>query len=133
MIKKIVVCIALIATMAHAEAAQLWEDGPVFQLGYGLQSCAKFTSAQANVPLGQATGVTWADGRTYFAEGSHYVTWAQGFISAANLFDRRLDIRVDNAGIDGWLRRWCEQHPADGFGQAVKAFIVDRADNHGGH
>jgi hypothetical protein len=136
---KILACAALVAATAHAEGPQpfdwsrpLWEGGTAFVHSPGNDSCATFISAQADVRLGDEVRLTWR-GRNYFSDGSHYVSWAAGFISAANVFDHRLDIRVDPAGIDGWLRRWCEQHPADSFETAVETFVRDRASNYGGH
>lgn len=65
------------------------------------------------------------DGRTYFDEAVRYADWVEGYLTEANDTTRGTQhpqISVDFAGIDLWLRQWCERHPADLFVNAVTSF-----------
>ena len=67
------------------------------------------------------------EGRAY-DEHIRYAEWVLGFLTATNLWvmDGRNQLRIDNAAIDVWIRKWCEQNPTKPLFQAANAFVLDQ-------
>ena len=42
------------------------------------------------------------------------------------VLDQPNGIKTDNAAIDVWIRKWCEQNPTQDFVDAASAFVWDR-------
>src|SRR5438046_1599433 len=85
-----------------------------FALGVGMNSCGMYLSAAHNHPPGMSQAVKVSEGE-FFDEHARYAQWLAGFISATNfsIASAGLDgtVRSDNASIDVWVRKWCEQNP----------------------
>ena len=56
------------------------------------------------------------------------MAWLAGFLDAANLWvtNDRNSIQSDNAAIDVWIRKWCEQNPTKTLVEAASAFVWDQ-------
>lgn len=83
-------------------------------------SCGAFVSAvQKNDP-----GEEWVmpDGTHYATMAYLYMTWVAGYLTAENMHrTQERQIRVDRDGLAGWLKIYCEKHPAQTIQQAVYA------------
>jgi hypothetical protein len=79
---------------------------PVMVLSYGSNDCTRFV---------RATGV----------EKQMYLSWTEGFISAANTGDsgtgRMAGIFWNQAANADWLQSYCTKNPQDGFMLAAQA------------
>jgi hypothetical protein len=51
-----------------------------------------------------------------------------GFFSATNwlVMDEHNQLRIDNAAVDVWIRKWCEQNPTKALVEAAWAFVWDQ-------
>ena len=56
------------------------------------------------------------------------MAWLAGFLDATNLWvtNDRNSIQSDNAAIDVWIRKWCEQNPTKTLVEAASAFVWDQ-------
>ena len=97
-----------------------------------LLSCAFTINAQSQTMhvIGAGTNVscgTWFTSRRSNEEFSMQ-NWALGFMSGAEVFGEVGNIlgNTDADGVAYWLDRYCSQHPASPFFDAVKAFIQER-------
>jgi len=55
------------------------------------------------------------------------MAWLGGFFSAMNfLISEPNQIQGDNAAIDVWIRKWCEQNPTKQLIDAAWAFALDQ-------
>jgi hypothetical protein len=56
------------------------------------------------------------------------MAWLNGFLIATNWWvaDERNQIHVDNAAIDVWIRKWCEQNPTKPLAGAASEFVWDQ-------
>ena len=56
------------------------------------------------------------------------MAWLGGFFSAMNwlVLDEPNGIKTDNAAIDVWIRKWCEQNPTKTLVEAASAFVWDQ-------
>ena len=56
------------------------------------------------------------------------MAWLAGFLDATNLrvTNDRNSIQSDNAAIDVWIRKWCEQNPTKTLVEAASAFVWDQ-------
>jgi hypothetical protein len=101
----------------------------VFVIGMGDESCGKYLSAVHNQPPGKYRVLNRRDGE-YYDEHMVYVEWLKGFLTALNLSSVMAGkdniTTADNAAIDVWIRRWCEQNPTKKLIEAVLAFTKDQ-------
>jgi hypothetical protein len=100
--------------------------------GFGNYSCAKFLNASVGTPFGEMGEHPW-NGKTFVTENAAYQEWLEGYISGFNMFfafgePGQPDIRVDIAGIDAWVRNYCQTHPADSLTTAAWSFIASRSE-----
>jgi hypothetical protein len=109
------ICFGLLLTaVAHA--------APVFIIGAGHDSCGELIGAIGDAPTGKMTTTTGV-----------YLEWLMGFVSgfnAAHVGERELQVRgIDAAGMDLWMRNWCNQHPTQKVIDGALVFINEmRAD-----
>jgi hypothetical protein len=56
------------------------------------------------------------------------MAWLNGFLNATNLWvtQEPNGIRDDNAAIDVWIRKWCEQNPTKPLIEAARQFVLDQ-------
>jgi hypothetical protein len=56
------------------------------------------------------------------------MAWLGGFFSATNqwVLNAPNGIQIDNAAIDVWIRKWCEQNPTKSLFEAASAFVWDQ-------
>jgi hypothetical protein len=93
--------------------------------GVGSDSCEKFLSAEAGLPPGQTLRTT-IQGHQYVGATEIYAEWVDGFLTAALSGQENKQIAADSAGVDLWLRKWCDAHPANNLLDAVVAFVRDQ-------
>jgi hypothetical protein len=98
--------IALCSSVAAAAALE-----PAMILSYGSNDCARFLRAPR-------------------LEKQMYLSWTEGFISAANLRDaganRMAGMFWNQAVNTAWLQTYCTRNPASGFVLAADALRVAR-------
>jgi hypothetical protein len=115
----IIIALCLIGSAARAAS------GDVYFLGLGQKSCGAFIAATAGVPPGQYRVIQRQDGE-YTNELSRYQQWMMGLASgynAAHLEDTKLQLNVDIAALDLWMRNWCNKNPTKLLMSAGLAFI----------
>src|SRR5262245_48844685 len=93
------------------------QSGMNFVSGFGGNSCGKYLAAVHGHPPGSGRVLKRPEG-PFYDEHLLYAEWLAGFFSAMNWFTFKEEnqIRDDEAAIDVWIRKWCEQNPTKGFG-----------------
>ena len=112
-----VVAALILSTACHAQGRS------TFIHNWGTNSCAKYLAAVQGHPPG--TGIV----RGQFSDDHFlYMAWLGGFFSAMNVWmmDERNEIKSDNAAIDVWIRKWCEQNQTKQLVDAAWAFAWDQ-------
>jgi hypothetical protein len=119
------VCFGLLLTAA-AHAA------PVFEIGSGLDSCGKYIAALGDAPPGKYREMNTARG-VYVSENKVYQAWLLGFVTGFNAVyagDLEQQVtKIDPAGMDLWMRNWCNQHPTQTVLDGAIAFINEMLTN----
>jgi hypothetical protein len=122
------VCFGLLLTaIAYAETGQ------VFLIGSGEHSsCGEFIATIGNVPPGSYRARNTASG-VLVSENKAYQEWLMGFVSGFN-YSHSNDLeqqvtKIDPAGLDLWMRNWCNQHPAKAVFEGASAFIGEMRSN----
>jgi hypothetical protein len=66
--------------------------------------------------------------RGYSDDHFRYMGWLNGFLIATNWWVTREPngIQSDDAAIDVWIRKWCEQNPTKPLAHAASAFVRDQ-------
>jgi hypothetical protein len=117
-------------------AAMIWgavahaEPGDFFGLGAGQDSCGKFIASIGKRPPGKMQSMTTRDG-DFVSENVAYIQWLTGFVSGFNAVvvtigeEQRQVRQVDGAGLDLWMRNWCNQHPTQQVVDGALAFIKE--------
>jgi hypothetical protein len=127
MVKRLAICCVAMTWGAVAHAG----PGEVFVIGSGQHSsCGKFIAAIGDAPPGRyrernnATGV-------FVSENTKYQEWLMGYVSgfnAAHAGDLEQQVtKIDPAGIDLWMRNWCNKHPTETIFDGAAAFIEMRS------
>ena len=109
----VTISIALLAFPAASE---------VMGQGVGItDSCGSVVQAFKR----HAPGTEWVyRGELYPTESTNYMTWVQGYITAENFHrDEPNQIRVDRAGVAGWIENYCRKHPTQLLLHATMEFI----------
>jgi hypothetical protein len=113
--------LACVSTAGHAQTFGI--------LGVGTNSCGMYLSAVHNHPPGMSRIVNTREGQ-FFDEHMRYRDWLGGFISATNFSSASTgldqDIKTDDAAIDVWVRKWCEQNPTKSVIEAAMAFVREQ-------
>jgi hypothetical protein len=118
-----VIAALVLSTACHAE-----DWGSVkFVTGLGNNSCGKYLAAVHGHPPGGGKALDHPDGRLY-DDHFRYMAWLSGFFSATNwlVMDEHNQLRIDNAAVDVWIRKWCEQNPTKALVEAAWAFVWDQ-------
>jgi hypothetical protein len=100
------------------------EDRGTMVMGDGIESCGKFIAASTDNKPGNYKRMDTPSGR-YVNEISRYQQWFMGFVSASNSAypdDISKQIKVDLAGLDLWMRNWCNHHPVNTVFDGMIAF-----------
>ena len=101
-------------------------------MGVGQRSCGQFIATISKIPPGEAGIMHTRDG-LFVSENVEYQQWLSGFVSGFN--DAHADdlgqqvSRIDLAGMDLWMRNWCNQHPTDKVFDGAEAFIHEMRTN----
>jgi hypothetical protein len=99
-------------------------------LGVGNNSCGQYLSAVHNHPPGKYRVMNHQEGQ-FSDQHARYYDWLAGFVSASNLWMARTNtgstITTDNAAIDVWVRRWCEQNPTKTVTEAANEFVISHS------
>jgi hypothetical protein len=95
---------------------------------WGNHSCGKYLAAVHGNPPGAGRAFNNPQ-RGHFYDDHHlYMAWLGGFFTATNMWVLNDDngIRGDNAAIDVWIRKWCEQNPTKPLFHAAEEFLRDQ-------
>ena len=108
-------------TMADAQ------EKVIFTTGLANNSCGKYLAAVHSHPPGKNRVVDLPEGQ-FSDDHRRYADWLVGFLTATNLWvmDGPNQLKVDDAAIDVWIRKWCEQNPTKPLFQAAMAFVRDQ-------
>jgi hypothetical protein len=119
----------LMAGVAHAE------PGETFVIGSGHDSCGMFIAAIGNDKPGRYRETNRATG-VFVSENRAYQEWLEGFVSgfnAAQVAHRgKLEqqvTKIDLAGMDLWVRNWCNKHPTETVFHGAETFIIEMLTN----
>ena len=98
-----------------------------FTTGLGNSSCGKYLAAVHGHPPGKTTVADLPQGQ-FHDDHRRYADWLGGFLTATNwlVIDGRNQLHIDNAAIDVWIRKWCEQNPTKSLVEAAVAFVADQ-------
>ena len=94
----------------------------------GNDSCGKYLAAVHGHAPGKGSGFNDRWRGKFSDDHSLYMAWLGGFFSAMNwlVLDEPNGIKTDNAAIDVWIRKWCEQNPTKSLFQAAAEFVRDQ-------
>ena len=121
----------LTADVAHAD-----QTG-IFTIGIGNLSCGKFIASIGKRPPGKME--TTRDG-DLVSENAMYTQWLMGFVSGVNSVlyvynathpgeEQQQIESIDAAGVDLWMRNWCNQHPVKTVFEGAETFITEMRTN----
>jgi hypothetical protein len=98
-------------------------------IGAGQKSCGTFIAAVhargTETPVGSSWQTTAPNGAKMFSEITRFQEWMMGFVTGynhANESDVDLQISIDLAALDLWLRNYCKQNPTKTVVQAAGDF-----------
>jgi hypothetical protein len=116
-----VIAALTLSTACHAQGVDAYISG----LGYN--SCGKYLAAVHGQAPGTGKLLTGPEGQL-FDDHTRYMDWLDGFFSATNVWvlNDPNGIKNDNAAVDAWIRKWCEQSPTKLFIDAAWAFVWDQ-------
>src|SRR5262245_28850325 len=108
-------------TVAHAGSAD------VTGWGIGGNSCGKFIASTGSLAPGKYRDFDSENDR-FVTENTQYQQWLMGFLTGFNAGistegKQQISRKIDLAGIDLWMRNWCNQHPTKNVFQGMNAFI----------
>ena len=124
------VCFAAMiwGAIAHAETT-------VTVFGQGALSCGKFIAAIGNIAPGKVLVMDNTGSGRFVSENAVYVQWLTGFITGVNVaLAGELEQQIkglDLAGVDLWMRNWCNQHPTNMLFDGAVAFFNEMRSNAG--
>jgi hypothetical protein len=111
----------LTAGVAHAGTTRV--------SGLGTDSCGRLIAAVGSVPPGKFRSRDTASG-VFVNEYAQYQEWLMGFVSGFNaMHEEEQQVSVDLAGLDLWMRNWCNKHPAQKVFHGALAFIDEMRSN----
>src|SRR6516225_4846991 len=122
------VCFAAMIWCAVAHAEQT-----AYTIGMGNLSCGKYIASIGKRPPGKIQSMTTRDG-DLVSENAEYLQWLLGFVSGVNTTlsafnaahpgeEQQQIESIDAAGVDLWMRNWCNQHPVKAVFEGAEAFI----------
>jgi len=96
-------------------------------MGVGTESCGAFLAARGQNNPGSALELQAPDGSVTFDKSYLFAEWINGFLTLYNIDNSgKAQIDIDFAGIDLWLRQWCEAHPTKRLVDAVAVFADEQ-------
>ncbi len=101
----------------------------VYVSGLGAHSCGKYLAAVHGHPPGIGMGFNDPQRGRFSDDHSRYMAWLGGFFTAMNwlVMDGANQFQSDDAAIDVWIRKWCDQNPTTKtLIEAASAFIWDQ-------
>jgi hypothetical protein len=121
--RSLAVCFAAMIGGAHAESPG------AFAIGIGTYSCGRFIATIGKLPPGNIQTIATGDG-DFISENGEYQQWLLGYVSgfnAAHGAEREQQVtRIDIAGMDLWMRNWCNKHPTNSIAEGAVAFLSTR-------
>jgi hypothetical protein len=101
-------------------------DMGTFVLGSGHDSCGRLIATIGSAPPGSYKTMNTGSG-VFISEYKQYQEWLMGFVSGfngahANQIEQQVK-SIDLAGMDLWMRNWCNQHPRRTVFEGASAFI----------
>ena len=122
-------------SLAVCFAAMIWgavAHAEVTGWGVGSHSCGRFIATIGNLPPGEYRSVDPRNDH-FVSENTQYQQWLMGFLTGFNFnaFNtapaddqgQQISGRIDLAGMDLWMRNWCNQHPTESVFHGAAAFI----------
>ena len=123
-------------SLAVCFAAMIWgavahaESPTTYVLGVGSYSCGRFIATTSKHLPG--TIMPSRDGN-FVSENAEYTQWLLGFLSgfnAAHAGEREQQVTgSDPAGMDLFMRNWCNQHPTQSVFEGALALINEMRSN----
>jgi hypothetical protein len=117
----------LTAGIAHAEEGLTgW--------GVGSKSCGQFIATIGKLAPGKYRTIDTKN-ETFVSENTDYQQWLMGFLTGFNFAhavddkEQPIPKRIDLAGMDLWMRNWCNQHPTGSFVDGASAFLGEMRTN----
>ena len=108
-------------------ACSIQAANPANVVGVGTESCGAFLAARGQSNPGSALFYQAPDGSVTFDKSYLFAEWINGFLSLGNLDNsNKAQIDIDFAGIDLWLRQWCEARPTKRLVDAALAFTAEQ-------
>ena len=94
----------------------------------GTHSCGKYLAAVHGHAPGAGIGFNDRWRGQFYDNPFLYMAWLAGILDATNLWvtNDRNSIQSDNAAIDVWIRKWCEQNPTKTLVEAAVEFVRDQ-------
>jgi hypothetical protein len=94
----------------------------------GTHSCGKYLAAVHGHAPGKGIGFNDRWRGQFSDDHTRYLDWLAGFLTATNWWvtNEPNGIQSDNAAIDVWIRKWCEQNPTKTLFDAASAFVWDQ-------
>ncbi len=121
-------------SLAVCFAAMIWgavAHAEIIVLGQGTASCGQFIATIGNRAPGMSRSRRTPDGDLLVSENTVYLAWLLGFVSGVNATsEEQQQVRqLDPAGLDLWMRNWCNKHPMQPVGEAVQLFLIEMRTN----
>ena len=102
-----------------------------YVIGSGELSCGRLLFAASGVDPGKYRTMNTADG-LFVNEHAQYQEWLMGFVTGFNSAHADLAQQIetiDLAGMDLWMRDWCNKHPTQPIFEGAIAFIDEMRTN----
>jgi hypothetical protein len=128
---------ALLITPVKADdvgVAAHGEMGNTFQMGVGMHSCGRLIAAVGGIPPGKYRE-TNTGSSVFVNEYAQYQQWLAGFVSGFNSShasqpeQHQQVTGIDSAGMDLWMRNWCNKHPTQTVSYGAAVFINEMLSN----
>jgi hypothetical protein len=120
--------VAVVIAALTLTTASYGQDRKFTIHSWGNNSCGKYLAAVHGHAPGAGKGFNDRWQGQFSDDHTLYMAWLGGFFSAMNVYvlDQPNEIQSDNAAIDVWIRKWCEQNPTKQLIDAASAFVWDQ-------
>jgi hypothetical protein len=123
------ICFGLLLTTVHAQTVY-------FVMGAGHYSCGQLIAHMGKNPPGGHQTMNTVSG-VFVDEYMEYQTWLEGFVSGFNFAhpsdhehqEQQQVTGIDLAGMDLWMRNWCNKHPTEKVFHGAQVFINEMLTN----
>jgi hypothetical protein len=113
-------------------AADVAQAGSTAVFGAGQNSCGRLIATIGKLQPGNLQSMDTASG-VFVSEYIRYQEWLMGFVTGFNAaYSNDLEQQVkgtDLAGMDLWMRHWCDKHPTQSVVDGAIAFINEMRSN----